>query len=692
MFSFDLFAQNLNNKIQPDTLKTNVDGGVIPEIIIHGRQKRSGIKGLSTSVIRLDIDKTQDLPRFMGEHNLMKVIQLLPGITTSSNGNTSINIRGGDAGHTLIMLNDAPVYQTSHLIGLFSIFNADHLSSMQIHKSDIPLSSRNALSSLIQFQTTDSLVHKFTLRGNVGIIASQLTMGIPISPNISLYTSGRISYFNLLLRPLLNKQIFKTRKDSIDFNKKQDFKYDFYDFNSTVIWQPNESNKVILNCYNGHDYLHFYRNKYALNASFGWSNTLASVEWNCKITDFLKAKTSLYFSNYDVSSLAYQNAFFLKLNSSIQEWGNNFFLYYEKSSLKIEAGIKGIFQNVKAFEVIPQNELFNLDSKQQVLLRTRQILLSLSSNYAISNIFSINGGILLNIYKGISPTFDWKLAFLISPSKKWNISLFIASRSQFLNLLRLSNIGFPIDCWIPSSKQIPIQQAMHYGASFYKSIPSIGCELLIDIYLRTMHNLTEYQGAIFDHLTQSINLFDRIAFGKGKSWGIEFLFKKDYGKITGWISYSFSRALRQFNSINKGKIFPSLHDRPHDLRFILFYHLNKKISLSGCWVFASGSPYTTPTSIYGMSGNIVKTYGNYNAARLPNYHRLDLSVSWKLKSRKRYNSMLNFSLHNVYARENPIYTFWGLEKNELDNGSFIISEKKQSLYTLIPSISYIFNF
>lgn len=678
------------------------------EVEVVARKQKKVISGILSGKLELQMSGLKTLPKFLGTTDPLRTMQLMPGVQTAGELNSGIYIRGGEPGHNQILLNGAPIYNAMHLLGFFSIFNSDHFSKSTLLKSYISPDYGGRLAGVLAMQAKDSLTRNFSASGSIGLIASQATLSLPLTSKTSLYLSARTTYINPIV------QFIEKSEDNMKI------KYDFQDYNLTYVYQPTPSDKLIINGYYGKDNLSIKENLYQAKGGINWRNIASSIQWQGTYSRNRRMEQTLFFSRYDNKIDVTQNEIQIYFPSDITDIGykGNFQFDFLRSRWTIGADYTYHFTNPQ-YPIIKQ--MFGPDSGTEApgLYRTQEAGAFINYHTDFSSGFSMNIGVrysglfhcgeynekkydllgneisslhykkgeLVQFYGGFEPRLS--VEYSIESNKRVIFSYGL--HRQYMNQVAVSGIGFPTDFWMPASKNILPQRAHALSGGYFQSLFNDTYELSAEVYYKHLNNQTEFDGELFDMINRRYLIEERILRGKGQTYGAELMIKKNAGKLTGWISYSLGWAWRKFPAINEGKAFPSKHDRRHDLSVVANYELNKKWDFSAVFVYATGNAFTMPTALYLIGENAINEYGPHNGARMPAYHRLDLSVNYWFKKSSTRESGLNVSLYNAYARENPV--FLGVKiKPDKENKNIRISKTGRSLYSILPSVSYIFKF
>ncbi len=671
----------------------------LEEVVVTSERKDGNIKSPQMSATSLEIKEIAVVPVVFGEQDIIKTIQLLPGIK-SNEGGVGFFVRGGSADQNLILLDEAPVYNASHLLGFFSVFNSDAIKDLTIYKGHIPAEFGGRASSVLDIQMNNGNNKKFNASGGIGLISSRLTIENPIVKDKgSFIISGRRTYLDLFL---------KTSKDE---DVRNSVLY-FYDLNAKANYKFGKNDRVFISGY-------FGRDKFGVGDDFGfdWGNTTATVRWNHLFNNRLFSNTTALFSdyNYDVEiggDEGENNGF--NITSAIQDISLKQDLkYFINPSNSLKFGASGIYHTFIPGQINPQSNS-NINALELQEKYAWEAAAYVSDEAEISEKLSLNLGLryswfgqvgpgdvftydedgdvattenfdsgeIVETYSGLEPRAG--LTYLLSDDT-WVKASYGRNR-QYLHLVSNSTSGTPIDLWIPSSNNVKPQIADQYALGYYRNFKDNAYESSFEVYYKDMQNQVDYRTGA--ELIFNENVESQLLFGKGWSYGAEFYIKKNIGKLTGWLSYTLSKTDREFEGIDNGNSYPANWDRTHDLSLVGIYELNPKWMLSATFVYQTGNAITFPVGKYEVDDEIINLYDTRNDNRLPDYHRLDLGATWQLKKTSRFESNLNFSVYNAYGRKNA----FSIDFQEAENDPNRTEAVKLSLFSFVPSITYNFKF
>lgn len=667
----------------------------LEEVKVSATKENDNITSTEMSVTRFSPKDIETIPVLFGEKDIMKTLQLTPGIKTAGEGNAGFFVRGGGADQNLILLDEAPVYNASHLLGFFSVFNSDAVKDVALYKSGIPAEYGGRASSVMDVKMRDGNNKKFGAAGGIGLIASRLTLEAPIVKDIgSFIISGRRSYADVFLKLSKDEQLKNT-------------KLFFYDLNAKANYKLGDNDRLYLSGY-------FGRDKFGFSDAFGfnWGNATGTLRWNHIINQKLFSNTSVIYSNFDYEFNIGSGDEGFGVRSSIQDWNiKQDFSYFINQNNTLKFGANGIYHTFKPGALTGSNESFNetvldprygLEFAAYVQNETKigpRINLLYGLRYSgfsllgkgTAYIFDEDGVLLdkqkydnwktIQNYGGLEPRAS--ASFVLSENN--SIKLGYNRNYQFIHQLSNSATTSPTDIWIPSSNIVRPQIADQIALGYYQNLNKNMFRVTTEVYYKLLQNQIDYRTGANTFLNDEIE--GELVFGKGRAYGVEFQLEKKKGKLTGWISYTLSRSLRTFDAINNGEEFSARQDRIHDISIVLMYKLNKSVALSASWIYYTGDAVTFPAGKYYLDGTLVPYYTERNGYRMPNYHRMDLGATWYLKDTKRFEHNINFSVYNAYNRENA-YTI-SFEEDPDDPTK--TQAVQTTLFKVIPAITYNFN-
>lgn len=668
------------------------------EVIVSSRSGSRSLASPQMGVEKLSTKEIKYVPVLLGERDIIKVMQLLPGVKAAGDGNSGFYVRGGAADQNLILLDEAPVYNASHLLGFFSTFNSDAIKDMTMYKAGMPAQYGGRLSSVLDIKMNEGNNQGYNVSGGIGLISTKLNVEGPIQKNRSSFlVTGRRTYVDAFL---------KLSKDStVNSNNLS-----FYDFNAKANYILSKKDRLYLSGYFGRDNL-------GVGSTFGiaWGNGTGTVRWNHIFSSKLFSNTSLILSNYNYTISIRSGATDFDIFSQIRDW--NFkkeMQWYINDRNNLKFGLNAIYHTITPGRVTA-SETSSVNSSQLQKRYSMENAVFATNTWKASGNVNITYGVRLTAFsilgKGdfyavdpdgvVTDTFRYKkgeivktylnaeprlaMSYQLNPASSVKASY--ARNVQNLHLISNSTTASPTDKWLASTNIIKPEIADQFAVGYYRNFGGSQYELSVEAYYKTMQNQLDYRDGA-DVFINSDAIETQLLFGKGRAYGIEWLFKKKTGRISGWLSYTLSKSERKINGINENKWYNAKQDRTHDIAIVAIYSLNKKWTLSANWIYYTGSAVTFPAGKYRIDNQTVFYYTKRNDYRMPAYHRLDVGATWLLKQKKRFSSELTISLYNAYGRENP-YTIEFRDNKDDPNKTEAV---QTALFKYIPSVSYNFKF
>ncbi len=686
------------------------------EVVIQGERGNVNVSSADVGRMELSIQTIKALPALMGEADVIKSIQLLPGVQSGGEGNSGFYVRGGGTDQNLILLDDATIYNPDHLFGFFSIFNADAVKSVELIKSGMPAYFGGRAASILNVYQKEGNMKRYEVDGGLGVVFSHLTVQGPIvKDRASFLISARRTYIDVLMQPFL-------KKDS----PLKGTNFYFYDINAKFNIVINQRHRLYFGAYYGHDVYGFKSKTQQTKMTFHWGNAAASARWNFIIANQLFLNTSATFSYYDFGTDMVISPYSFGLASGVRDYSLKSELTWiptPKHNLRfgvhdvLHDCIPGYF-NVEAGVGVS----FDLPKAQHYL--GNELSIYAHDEWDISPHWKLNMGVRYTNYQHLGPftrfiidDFGHIVDSIVYPkgssiaqynraeprlSLRWLIDSTTSIKAsatlnyQFMHQVSIASISLPTDVWIPSTDLLKPLTVFQYSLGVFKNFHHDMFETYIDLYYKQMYNLAEYKEGL-DLSILRTNADQLYTFGKGWSAGAEFFIKKSKGRWTGFIGYTLGFTRRQFDDLNGGKPFWAKYDRRHDVSISISYEIiRNKLKASALWVFQSGNTMTVPLGYYLYMGSVVTEFSDRNAYRVNPYHRLDISVDWTIKKTSKFETGLNFSIYNVYNRQNPFLVFF--ETTVTTDGGDMTSFSMQnhayqmSLFPIIPSVMWTFKF
>lgn len=669
---------------------------LLDEIEVSAIKKDRNIKNVESGVDRLEVATISKIPVLLGEKDILKTLQLLPGVQSAGEGNTGFYVRGGSEDQNLILLDNATVYNPSHLFGFFSTFNSDAVEDMTIYKGSMPANYGGRLSSTLDVGMRDGNMKKYNATGGIGLISSRLTLEGPIKTDkASFIVSARRTYADALAHAMGVKQIKKSTLY-------------FYDLNAKISYHLSAKDKLTFTAYHGRDKLGL---KDVMKTD--WGNTVAGLKWNHIFSPQASSTTSFSYTNYsynvgiDLTSEIDVASHIRDFNFS-QEFS---FLPSEKSTIK--TGVSSIYHQIVPGEVTARDTTkYEIDpyahrySWENAIYASHNFKATddLEVNYGLrGSLFSVLGGgdyYNFNDNQEVISTIKTKRGefvknyFNLEPrvSLAYQLNEFssvktaYARTTQNLHLLSTSPMSSTFDRWTGSTNYIKPEIADQVSLGYFRNFANNMFEFSAEVYFKDLKNQIDYKDAA--DILGDDNFETEILFGKGRAYGMELFLKKKHGRLNGWIGYTLSRSEKKIDKINDNKWYAANQDRTHDLSVVAIYELNKRWTISGTWVYASGNPMTFPSGKYMVDGQTIQYYEGRNKYRAQSFHRLDLGATFVMVDNGKRYSELSFGLYNAYGRQN-VYMY-DFRQNQSNPG---VSEAyKIYLFSVIPSISWNFKY
>ena len=704
-----------------------VSSDIMDEVIIEAEAVDNNTTGTQMGEINLNMDRVKTLPAFMGEVDILKTVQFLPGVSSGGEGNTGFYVRGGGPDQNLILLDEATVYNASHLFGFFSVFNADAIKNVKMIKGGMPANYGGRISSVLDINMKDGNYKEYHASGGIGLIASRLTIEGPLKKDTSSFiVSGRRTYIDVLTEPFIN--------DTAAFKGSG---YYFYDLTAKANYRFNDKNQLFLSGYFGRDVFNFNDDNLDLNFKVPWGNATASIRWNHLFNDKLFVNTTAVFTDYDFAFEAAQSDFTFRLSSGIQDFSlKQDYTYFANSRHQIKFGWNVIRHKFTPSTVSGSSgeTLFNFDTTKIIAFEPSVYLLD---EIEINENLKMNIGLRFSAFSHIGPfkryykspvtgvtdsTKDWssgehiasytglepRLSMRYLFKDNSSVKIGVSKNNQYVHLASMSGVSLPTDLWFPSSELVKPQIGIQYSAGYFRNFKKNKYEASVEVYYKDLQNLVEYKENSQPDDNINDNVDNQLTFGKGYSYGAEFFLKKSLGDFNGWIGYTWSKTMRTFEEINEGREFPAKYDRRNDLSVIMQYDINKRWNVGFAFVYATGSAITLPEKRYydPIENRLITVWSDRNAYRLPAYHRADISVTFKGKEfktiknvetgkaeqkKKKVVSTWNLSVFNLYNRKNPYFLFFDYS-GDVNSGNLDVGANQVSLFPILPSITWNFKF
>jgi len=696
---------DLNKDLRIDK-EMSLQSEELEDVVVTGERINSNVTNTKMGVVKLSSKTINQIPVLMGEADVIKAIKLLPGVQPTGETSSGMSVRGGSHDQNLILLDEATVYNASHLLGFFSVFNNDAIKNIEFMKGNIPARYGGRLSSVLDVRMNDGNMKKFSGNGGVGLIASRLTLESPIvKDKASILISGRRTYYDLFTR----------------LSKKEDIKETvlfFYDLNAKVNAIINDNNRLYVSGYFGKDVF------FGMDQRLSWGNHTQTIRWNHLFSQKLFSNTSVFYSNYNYSITDNRNMVIddrdvpvnFKWTAGMKDFSIKTDLgYFLNTNNKLKFGIQSTFHEYNSGKIKVEFDTINLGTKiadlyaldHGIFLENEQkigdkIILvyglryslfqnmgrtsfySLNNEYKVSDTLKYKKREIYNSYGGIEP----RVGMTVIMNDRHSFKASYNRSRQYVQLASNSTGGIPLDIWVPASPNIKPQLCDQFSVGYFRNFSNDKYETSIETYYKYMQNQIDFK----DHASLLLNnqIEKEFRFGWGQSYGIEVSAKKNTGRFTGWVSYTLSRSERKIKDLNDNKMFLSPYDRPHNVSIVGNYTIAKRLSFSANWVFLSGNAFTSPSGKFRYGNVIIPVYSERNGDRMPNYHRLDLGITLKNKevAGRNWKSSWNLSVYNAYYKKNPTVVFF---ENSSENPN-ITKAKMMYVMPIVPTLTYNFSF
>ena len=722
--SIDL-KENLNLNF---ALETNT---TLDEVVVEGTRAIVSARSPQMSVVELPVQQIKSIPTLFGETDVLKAIQLLPGVQNGSEGSAGMYVRGGGPDENLLLLDGVPVYNVNHMLGFFSVFNPDALKNVTLYKGSFPAHFGGRLSSVVDIRMKEGDMQHYHGNASIGLISSKLNVEGPIvKDKLSFNLSYRRTYGDLLIKPGI--WIASLRDPDI---KKMSIGYYFYDFNAKLNWKISDKDRLYLSFYTGDDAIYFgvknkdyfsddYEYISRVNMNWKWGNKVASLRWNHVMSQQLFMDASVNYTQYrhNLGVNLTEETIYVPTNESEKEV---FDMAYKSGINDLTAKVDFDYTPLPNHEIRfggsytyhmfrPEVQSMKMEEGQVSIdtvmgspnVYAHETALYAEDNMTFGDIFRLNAGVHYSTFTVEGKTYHSvqpRLSTSIMLASNLSLKAGYAYMTQYVHLLSNSSLSLPTDLWVPVTAKIVPMNAHQWSVGAFYEIPRL-FDISLEGYYKTMDNLLEYKdGASF--FGSSERWDEKVCMGKGWAYGVEFLVQRSFGKTTGWVGYTWAHSKRLFDRegqmINNGKVFPAKYDRRHDISITVQHKFNEKFDLSGTWVFSSGNCGTLGTQLYDglLTTNMWNDFPTVtsiqalerNNFRMGNYHRLDLGFNYHHRPFKYGTGTLNVSVYNVYNHNNPfiVYTSYGFDSETGQEKKVLM---QASIFPIIPSVSYSYKF
>lgn len=685
------------------TLNVDLFSGVqIKEVVVSAAADEEDENVTSTSMgkVTLPVEQVKILPALLGEVDVLKTLQLLPGVSSAGEGSSGFYVRGGGADQNLVLLDEAVVYNSGHFLGFFSVFNADAIKNTTLIKGGIPAVYGGRVSSVLDIQMKEGNNQQFQGEGGIGLISSRLTLEGPIVKDKSSFLiSGRRTYGFDLAQPLIRQTDFAGTN------------YFFYDLNAKVNYQFSQKDRVYLSGYFGRDVLTLAQPGRDFEFKLPYGNATATLRWNHLFNNKLFFNLSAIYNDYQFKAGFAQEEFSFDLFSSVRDYTLKFdFDYFPSNDHQIKTGINATHHTLTP-NIISGNagetEFENSASPKYAT----EYAVYVQDDWRVNDWLRVNLGLRATLFQQLGPytstitgevyqsgevvktysSLEPRLFVNTTLSPKSSLKAGITSTTQYLHLVSNSSSTLPADVWVPSSEIVKPQRGLQYALGYFQNIRKNEYEASVEVYYKDLKDQIDYRESYVDNSVDQVE--NEFVFGDGQAYGMEFFLRKNKGDLNGWLGYTLSRTDRSFPDIENGRRYPTTYDRTHDMSLVLNYTINPKLIAGAVFVYATGKSFTPPEKIYLIDGELQTEYGPRNSQRLEPYHRLDFSLTYipNPQSTKSFRSEWVFSIYNVYNRQNTFFIYTDYETN-LQSGTAEVNAYKVSIFPILPSITWNFKF
>ncbi len=694
-------------------------------------EKSANTESTDMGRVGLEVESIKKLPALLGEVDVLKTIQFLPGVQSAGEGNSGFYVRGGGPDQNLILLDNATIYNAAHLFGFFSVFNADAVKNIDLIKGGMPSSYGGRISSVLDISLKEGNNKEHTFEGGIGLIASRFTAQGPLKKGVSSYiVSARRTYIDVLAQPFVNPESAFAGSG-----------YFFYDLNAKINYTLSDKDRLFVSGYFGRDVFGFQSSTVGFGAEIPWGNAMGSIRWNHLFSDKLFMNLNATYSNYDFSFIGRQDDFEFSLNSGIEDWsGKVQFSWYPNLRHQVKWGADYVFHTFSPSQVEASSGDTEFDLGSDNTTFSHEIGLYIQDEFDVTPDLKINAGLrysgfahvgpftryviddtqdsfaaisgretivygngeLVKYYGGLEP----RLSIRYRLNEKSSLKGGYSKNFQYVHLASLSPTSLPTDVWLPSTDRVQPQSGVQYAVGYFRDIADATYEASVELYYKDMQNLVEYAEGSQPENNLNNNTDNQLVFGNGYAYGAEFFFKKAKGNLNGWIGYTWSKNMRQFDDLNLGREFPAQFDRRHDLSIVANYRLNERWEFGAAFVYATGNAITLPVQRYFYEGRIVDVFDERNSFRMAPFHRADVSATLypkktrmkknketgeRVETERRFNSNWTFSIYNVYNRMNPYFIYFG-NSGDIASGTLQLDAYQVSLFPILPSVTWNFKF
>lgn len=682
------------NKTQNIELKASIEK--LQTVVVSAEARDKNVSSTEMGTQALQMAEIKNIPVLFGENDVLKTIQLMPGVKSAGEGNSGFFVRGGGADQNLVLLDEAPVYNASHMLGFFSVFNGDAIRDVKLYKGNMPAEYGGRLSSVLDIKMKEGNMKSYHTTGGIGLISSRLAVEGPIIKDTSSFIiAARRTYADMFLIFAKDTNLKKT-------------KLFFYDLNLKTNYTFNENNRLFVSGYFGRDIFKFQE-------MFGtdWGNATGTVRWVHLFSPKIFLNSTFVYSSFDNVISVNSGVANIDLKMGINDISiKEDFQWYANTKNTVKFGFESIYHTFNPGELTTDMEGVEISIDRKYALETG---LYISNEQSLNDFIKLKYGVRFSTFNIMGPgtTFTYNDDHEITDSAVYTGKKIIKSypaleprfagtfrinasssikaaytrNNQYVHLIQSSTVSLPMDYWIPSTELTPPQICSQYSLGYFRNFKENIYESSIELYYKDLDSQIDYENGTNVFLKPNVESY--LVFGEGRSYGAEFLIKKSAGTLTGWIGYTLSKTEKKFKELNNANWFPTRYDRTHDVSVVAMYDVNKRLQISATWVFSTGDAITFPSGSYEIEEFTVNYYTERNGYRMPNYHRADLGITYKVNKSERYSSNLNLSIYNIYNRKNP-YMIYFEPKDEKNPKE--LQAVKVTLFPALPSITWNFSF
>lgn len=683
----------------------------VNQVTISSKKPDENIQSNKSGLVELDQKTIQQLPNLMGEPDIINALRLTPGVQGVGEGNPGLYVRGGDAGQNLILVDGMALYNPSHLLGFFPVFNADIINNVKIIKGAIPSNYGGKAASVIDIGLKPGNMQQFSGSGSIGILSGDLTLEMPlIKEKASLIVSGRRTYLDLVksaTEPFI--------KEADNLLSQTD--YFFQDGSMKLVYRLSPKTQLQASTYASSDSYLLSDPEFNLTNKMQWYNQAAGLKISHAFSENFRSNYSGNYTRYRFDINALFDKYSFTLGSSIEDWNQYLdFVYAPSDKTNWRWGGQYIRHTLTPNKI-------NVDVEQVYFENTNRYFSNewatfLQGDFKLTDRFSFTAGLRQTLFQHVGPfttyerdafgkltdstvyasgevvknylTLDPNFSMVYIVNKESSIKSSLSMVHQFIHLASVGTVSLPTDVWLPSTSFIKPQRVAQFTAGYFRNFFNNNLETSIEGYYKYLDNQVDFLNGVLDNFDNT-RIEDNIIEGSGMAFGAELFIKKQVGQTTGWISYTLSKTIRKFDAINDGNYFPAKYDRVHDFSLTINHQLNEKWNISSAFIYATGNAMTLPAGRYVIQGNIANDYTDVNSFRMPAYHRLDISANYQFRKRGRFESWINFSVYNVYNHANPYYIYFRVKGN-IEEYSLSVHPREISLFPILPSITWNFKF